>query len=910
MRHRVGQAAARATMALLIGAAMGIAPLRAQAPLVTKVDPPSWWPTSTINPVRVMIRGQHLAGARLECPRLRCGNVSVNAAGTYAFADVEIPRGMASGRYPLRVVTAGGSAEASFELFARVSDRGSYEGFGPNDVMYLLMPDRFANGDPSNDDPARSPGLTDRNEPRYYHGGDLAGIRQRLPYLKDLGITAIWMNPIYDNIDRISTRETPSGQADYHGYGTVDFYGVEEHFGDMAEVRRLVADAHRLGIKIVFDMVANHTGPYHPWVEDQPTPTWFNGTQAQHLANTWQTWAMADPYAAPAVTQATLDGWFLDILPDLNQNDPEVRRYIIQNTLWWMAITGADGIRQDTWPYVPRQFWREWMAAIKREFPTMRVVGEVYDGDAAIVAFHEGGRVGWDGIDPGVDALFDFPLFYAFREAFARGRSVRAMPQALARDRLYRAPGSMVMFIGLHDVDRFMNERGATPAGLKLAYTAMFTLRGTPLVYYGDEVALPGGGDPDNRRDFPGGFPGDARDAFTAAGRDADQAAVHAHVKRLAALRAQHADLRGDSMQTMVVGEQLWVYRRGRLLVAINNDTAATTARIPVGQLDDDLLGICGRPRAEGRMVAVSIPARSGCVLPIRALEVPGPALGVTGTRLVIPRFASRHVDARQVEVWLPPGYATDSARYPVLYMHDGQNVFDPTTSYGGVDWGVDETMTDLIARGEIRPAIVVAIWNTPARGREYMAAKAVPPGQDSLGAGTPVRYDGPWLGDRYQQFIVEELKPYIDREYRTRPGRDDTFMMGSSMGGIASLYAMAEYPQVYGGVAAVSTHWPIAPDAMLSYLERRMPDPATHRLYMDIGTVTLDSLYPPYQRRADELVQRAGYRAGVNLHSQVFTGAEHNERAWRERVHIPLRFLLGRTPPPAAPATPRPRRD
>ncbi len=890
-----------AILAAALVAAASI-PLAAQAPVVTKVDPPSWWPSSTVNPVRVMIRGQHLAGARLECPRLRCTNVSVNATGTYVFADVEIPGAATPGRYPLRVRTAAGSADASFEIFARVPSAGNYQGFGSQDVMYLLMPDRFANGDTANDNPAASRGLLDRSKARYYHGGDLAGVRQRLPYLKELGITTIWMNPIYDNNNRLNERETYDGQAitDYHGYGATDFYAVEERFGDMAALRQLVRDAHAQGIKIVYDLVANHTGPYHPWVQDAPTPTWFHGTQERHLNNTWQTWAIADPYAAPAVTEATLDGWFLNILPDLNQDDPEVAKYIIQNTLWWMAITGADGIRQDTWPYVPRRFWREWMAAIKREFPNTRVVGEVFDGDAAVVAFHEGGRPSWDGIDPGVDALFDFPLFYAFREAFARGRSVRAMPQQLARDRLYRSPGSMVTFIGLHDVDRFMSERGATIAGLKLAYTAMFTLRGTPLVYYGDEIALAGGSDPDNRRDFPGGFSSDPRNAFTAAGRNAEQESVHAHVRRLAALRASHADLRSDSMQTLVAGEQLWVYRRGGFIVAINNDTLPVTARMPVARLDADLMGICGAPRAGGTGSAVDIPARSGCILPVRALQMPGPSLGVTGKRIVVPSFGSRHVAARNVEIWLPPGYEADTARYPVLYMHDGQNVFDPSTSSSGVDWAVDEVMTSLIARGEVRPAIVVASWNSPQRVFEYMAAKAIPLGQDSINTAQG-RRAGNWIGDKYLQFLVDELKPYIDAQYRTRTGRADTFVMGSSMGGIASLYAIAEYPQVFGAAAAVSTHWPIGDGVTLDYLRSHMPDPATHRLYLDIGTATLDSLYPPYQRRADEILRQAGYRQGVNLHSQVFEGEEHNERAWRERVDVPLKFLL-------APARPTPR--
>ncbi len=236
------------------------------------------------------------------------------------------------------------------------------------------MPDRFANGDPTNDDPPQSPGLLDRSKGRYYHGGDLQGVIDHLPYLKNLGITALWMNPVYDNNNGLNEKETYDGKAitDYHGYGAVDFYAVEEHLGDLALFRKLVDDAHKLGLKVIQDEVANHTGPYHPWVKDSPTPTWFNGTEAKHLANTWQTWTLQDPNSPPAMQKATLDGWFINILPDLNQDDPECARYLIQNTLWWVGVSGMDAIRQDTLPYVPRSFWRDWMAAIKREYPRRR----------------------------------------------------------------------------------------------------------------------------------------------------------------------------------------------------------------------------------------------------------------------------------------------------------------------------------------------------------------------------------------------------------------------------------------------------------------------------------------------------------------------------------------------------------
>jgi glycosidase len=589
----------------------------AQAPTFEKAEPPNWWAGHSINPVRVLVRGQNLTGARAQCSRVTCAVAKVNAAGTYAFVDVTIPAGTAAGSYPISLRTANGSVSVPFTVTAPLSRAGRFQGFGLDDVIYLIMPDRFANADPSNDSPAKSPGLIDRTKGRYYHGGDIAGVRQRLPYLKSLGITAIWLNPVYDNNDKLNERERYDGAAitDYHGYGAIDFYAVDEHFGTMGELRQLVDDAHRSGIKIILDMVANHTGPYHPWVTNSPTPTWFNGTQERHLANTWQLWTLADPYSTPEMRKATLDGWFIDLLPDFNQNDPEVSRYIIQNTLWWAAMTGLDGIRQDTWPYVPRSFWRDWMTAIKREYPTMRVVGEVFDGDPSLLAFFEGGRRQWDGLDTRVDALFDFPLLFPLRRAFAEGKPLRELAQMLGRDHLYRDPlSSLVPFLGNHDVQRFMNEPNASVEGLKLAHTFLLTVRGTPLMYYGDEIALPGAGDPDNRRDFPGGFAGDTRNAFEASGRTPEQQALFAHVQRLLALRAERRDLRRARMEHIYASEQAFVYRRGATVVALNNDTAAVTIRLALSALPNDALGICERPRTANGQLEIVVPRRAGCV--------------------------------------------------------------------------------------------------------------------------------------------------------------------------------------------------------------------------------------------------------------------------------------------------------
>lgn len=256
----------------------------------------------------------------------------------------------------------------------------------------------------------------------------------------------------------------------------------------------------------------------------------------------------------------------------------------------------------------------------------------------------------------------------------------------------------------------------------------------------------------------------------------------------------------------------------------------------------------------------------------------------------------SKFVDRRNVDVWLPPGYfteATKSRRYPVLYVHDGQNVFDPGSSFIGVDWGIDETMTRLIAEKKVPAAIVVAVWNTPKRLSEYMPQKAIERTAEAEldDMFKPVRQKP--LGDAYLKFLVTELKPAIDARYRTLPDRLHTSIMGSSMGGLISLYAICEYPEVFGGAACLSTAWTVAGGVTTRELEKALPDPMTHRIYFDFGTETKDGTYEPLQGQVDAQVKAAGYTAGTNWMTKSFPGESHSERAWRKRVDIPLKFLL-----------------
>lgn len=618
--------------ALLLLCALGVGAAQ-NSPAVLKVEPPNWWAGHSINPVRVLIRGRNLNGARVEAvgAGIKTGLVRVNAAGTYLFVDVLIDPSAKAGGRALRITTQNGMADAPFEVSEPLNRAGRFQGFSPDDVMYLIMLDRFSDGDQSNNNPPQSPGLYDRAHKFRYHGGDLQGIINRLPYLKDLGVTAIWLTPWYDNVNHLDEIEKKEGGATtgFHGYGAIDFYGVEEHFGTLQKLRELVDEAHKLGIKVIQDEVANHTGPYHPWVEDSPTPTWYNGTRASHLKNVFETWALHDARPDPLIKRETMEGWFLDFLPDLNQNDEETARYEIQNTLWWIGITGLDGIREDTWQYVPNSFWRDWMAAIKREYPNFRVFGEVKDGDVVHTSFFQGGRERFDGVDSGLDSLLDFPLFYAVRHAFAEGQDLKQVPQMLARDYLYTDPDMLVTLAGGHDDGRFMSEKGATAAGLKLAHTFLLTTRGVPQIYYGDELAMTGPDEPTTRADFPGGFPGDKRNAFSKAGRTPEEQDVFEHIRRMAHLHAELEPLRRGMLDTLYVSDQQYAYARttrsASVIIVLNNDTKPATIEFDVGpaKLADgttlsDRLNVLTDTKVSGGRLHVALPARSASVLTVK----------------------------------------------------------------------------------------------------------------------------------------------------------------------------------------------------------------------------------------------------------------------------------------------------
>lgn len=565
----------------------------AQGPTVTKVEPPSWWPNHTINPVRLLVRGTNLGGARIQAsrPQTSVSNVSVSPSGTYLLADVRISSAAKPGDYSLIVTTPQGTASLPFRLNVPLSRQTNFQGITNDDVIYLIMTDRFSDGDPSNNLPPGAPTASfDRKNPRAYHGGDFRGVMNQLGYLKELGVSTIWLTPWYDNWNGIKNCDKPwCPSTYYHGYHAIDYYGVEDHFGEMTTLRELVERAHARGIKVIQDQVANHVGAQHPWASDPPLNDWFHGTMQKHQLNKFQNSVLLSPHANQEDVRNTLDGWFSDDMPDMNQDEPEVARYEIQNSLWWIGMTGIDGVRQDTIQYIPRSFIRDLETALHREYPRMWMVGEVFERDAAQAAFFIGGHTGWDGIDTKLDSDFDFTLWYTSIDVFTGKLPMRALRNELKYDALFPDPSKLTTLTANHDTRRYMSFDGATPEGAMLHTAFMLTVRGIPQLYSGEEIVMEGRDDPDNRRDFPGGFPGDERNAFLATERTKDQQRMWQWTHDWIELRRDHAAIRRGQLIDLFNDDDAYAYARvdqsERVVVVLNRSGDEKRIRMPLSVL-------------------------------------------------------------------------------------------------------------------------------------------------------------------------------------------------------------------------------------------------------------------------------------------------------------------------------------
>ena len=610
------------------------------APKVVKVEPPNWWVKLTPE-VMLLLSGQNLEATHVSCnlPTLLVSRTQATAGGNYLFLWLKIGADTKPGTAVCRVTTPKGATSFELPVAARAPTLGRFQGLSQDDVIYLIMPDRFANGDATNDEPssqlflsprpAEAPASHDRAKPRAYHGGDLRGIQNHLAYLKELGVNTLWLTPVVKN----------GAAQDYHGYGAVDLYAVDPHFGSLKDYQDLVAAAHKEKMKILFDAVPNHVGPKHPWVANPPLPDWFHGTVQHHLdsfspvkgafygkANGQPAMndpfeALIDPHAPEAMKRNLTEGWFFGVLPDMNTENPLVEEYLLQNSIWWAESSGLDGFRVDTFPYVGRKFWSFWHAGLRRLYPNLTTIGEVFHPDPSVTSFFQGGVRRYDGIDSGLSTVFDFPMYSTLRDVLLRNAPAGRIADVLRQDALYSRPDLLVPFFANHDVPRFASAEGSSAAKLKLVFGLTLTLRGIPEIYYGDEIGMPGGGDPDNRRDFPGGWIGDANNAFTQAGRTREQQEIFSYVRELLRIRHEHEALRTGKLWHLASDEAGYVFVREseeeRIVVALNNAGAARDLRIPLSgtplQKAEGLSLLLGGAKGDlaGSELSLSMPAQT-----------------------------------------------------------------------------------------------------------------------------------------------------------------------------------------------------------------------------------------------------------------------------------------------------------
>jgi glycosidase len=616
------------------------------APIVNKVEPPSWWIGLTPE-LMLLVSGHKLEATHVICniSAVHVSHTQSSANGDYLFVWLKIAPDARSGTAVCRITTPTGATSFELPLSNRQLTLGKFQGLAPQDVLYLIMPDRFANGDSTNDEPeSAQPADTsknklahaatlDRSKPRAYHGGDLRGVREHLPYLKDLGVTALWLTPVVKN----------GAAQDYHGYGAVDLYDVDPHLGTLGDYRELVATAHQQKLKVFFDIVPNHVGPLHPWVTNPPLPDWFHGTTAHHLNSSVSTEpsfydratkspktndlfeTLVDPHAPAALSRNLTDGWFFGLLPDLNTENPVVAQYLLQNAIWWTEFSGLDGLRVDTFPYVPRRFWSNWNTGLHTVYPYLTTIGEVFHPDPEVTSFFAGGQRRWDGIDSGVTTVFDFPLCFVLRDVLLGDGPASDIANILRQDGLYPHADNLVTFFANHDLPRLASAQDASLAKLKLAFGLTLTQRGIPQLYYGDEIAMTGGADPDNRKDFPGGWIGDPENAFLAAGRSPRQQEMFSFTQSLLRLRHEHIALQTGRLWSLFSDQSAYVFLRDseeeHLLVAFNNGIAPRTIKIPVNDTPLQKLpaasSLLGGATADffGGELRLTLPAQSISVL-------------------------------------------------------------------------------------------------------------------------------------------------------------------------------------------------------------------------------------------------------------------------------------------------------
>ena len=526
---------------------------------IDRIEPTDWYVGMKDASLQLMVYGEGIktADVTTDYPGAHIDSLVRLDSPNYLLVYMNL-KGAQPGTMTLLFQQGKQKKKVNYTLKAREKKGYEREGFSNADVLYMLMPDRFASGRTDNDQVKGMRAYkNDRSQPSLRHGGDLEGIRQHLDYFKELGVTALWFTPVLEN-------DSPDHgtQSTYHGYATTNYYRVDPRFGSNEEYRQLCDEAHEKGLKIVMDMIFNHSGFEHPWVADMPTKDWFNTPEwllpenqaksvalktmdgdakvnDKYLQTSYKLTPVVDPYASKIDMHETVDGWFVPTMPDLNQRNPHVIKYLIQNSIWWIETVGIDGIRMDTYPYADAKAMAHWMKVIGEEYPNFNTVGETWVTEPAYTAaWQKDSKIAKE--NSYLPTVMDFAFYDRINQAKneetdAWWNGFNRIYNNFVYDYLYQKPSNVMAFLENHDTDRFLGE-GKDTVALKQALALLLTVNRTPQLYYGTEVLMNGTKsvtDGNVRKDFPGGFPGDTKNCFTREGRTQAENAMFDWLSRL-----------------------------------------------------------------------------------------------------------------------------------------------------------------------------------------------------------------------------------------------------------------------------------------------------------------------------------------------------------------------------------------
>jgi glycosidase len=557
-----------------------------------RVEPGYWWAGMHMKEIMVLVNEPEIGNyttATTSQPGVKIIKAYTKDSKNYLFIELSIAKNAAIGSFNITVKNVEGKTKnIPFEVKARSGKLP--KAITQNDIMYLIMPDRFANADTSNDYIAALGDKLDRKNQFARHGGDLKGIASKLDYLNDLGITTMWINPVIENANK---------NGSYHGYGFTNFYEVDARFGSHSDYAKLVTDAHNKGIKTVKDLVLNHIGIGHSWMTDIPVKKWVRYYGEKPTLTNFKLSAMTDPHASESDYNKMQRGWFVNSLPDLDQTDPLLERYLIQNTLWWIESVNLDGIRLDTYPYSEKPFLINWHKAIEKEYLNFFIVGEIWINNVPNEAYYLKNATNQDGFKGGLLSTTDFPLSEAISNALRSGgrrggSNLNEVYEVLSQDFMYANAGNNLIFLDNHDIARFMHIVGNDLQKMKLGLTLLMTTRGIPQIYYGTELLMNGNGDHDKiRYDVPGGWASDTISSFSEKGRSANQNEVFNLIRKLNQLRKGSKAIGEGKLIHFIPENNIYVYFRQlgseTLMVVLNGN--AEPRKLDLSRFDQFLKG-------------------------------------------------------------------------------------------------------------------------------------------------------------------------------------------------------------------------------------------------------------------------------------------------------------------------------